>query len=492
MLYLGFCGPGLPGNHRFGGFQDTILDGMDDRLIERGDALALVERQESHFWDQKSAASRGATVQKIASALANADGGEFIVGIEDRNSGLSGLDRWRGFATQEDATFVLEALARDTSPPVPYSVEWLHIVGEEPRGIACLVAIQKSDNVHRTAEGKVWCRRGPTSIELTQGDITNLTLAKGARSYEDQQLGSYTLRDLVEEAELAFFLRSYSPATQSDDFCRKQRLVVGDQNQATVAAAVLYADNPSAVVPKRCGVKIARYETKDPEGRRENLAGTPLSIEGPARQVIDQTLAEVTKMIESVSAITPEGTMAPLKYPPEALKEIVVNAVIHRDYNVSDDIRVFVFDNRVEVRSPGLLPGHMTLGNLLTQRFARNPTIVRLLNKYPDPPNKDIGEGLRTAVAKMMEAQLRPPNFEIDGNDFVVKLGHTPLARPQEIVMEYLGNHEEITNAVGRSLTGITSENTMKDVFYSLRKAGTIEMVPGKRGSASAWRKVQT
>ncbi len=464
---------------------------MDERLLDKGDALALVERDESHFWDQKSALAGGATIQKIAAALANADGGDFVVGIEDRNSGYVGLDRWRGFSTIEDGNLVLEAVARDVAPPVPYTVEWLRIDGEESRGVACSVTIQKSDNVHRTAAGAVWVRRGTSCVELTGQAITDLSLAKGARSYEDQVLADYTLADLSSEVELSYFLRSYSPLTAPDDFARKQRLVERDSDRVTVAGAILYAENPSAVVPKRCGVKIARYETREPEGRREHLAGTPLSIEGPARQVIDQTLREVSTLIESVSAMRPDGTMAPLRYPPEALKEIVVNAVIHRDYNVSDDIRVFVFDNRVEVRSPGLLPGHMTVENLLTQRFARNPTIVRLLNKYPDPPNKDIGEGLRTAVRKMTEAQLRPPVFEIEGNDFVVKLGHTPLARPQELVMEYLDSHDEITNAIGRSLTGITSENTMKDVFYSLRNAHTIEMVPGKRGSASAWRKVQ-
>lgn len=62
-------------------------------------------------------------------------------------------------------------------------------------------------------------------------------------------------------------------------------------------------------------------------------------------------------------------------------------------------------------------------------------------------------------------------------------------ALPEEIVMAYLNNHEEITNAIGRSLTGITSENSMTDVFYSLRNKGEIEMVPGKSGGASAWRK---
>lgn len=338
------------------------------------------------------------------------------------------------------------------------------------------------------ADKTVWVRRGPSSIQISGQEVTDLALAKGARSYEDQALATYTTEDITQEAELAYFLRSYSPTTLPEEFVRKQRLV-DKEGRSTVAGAVLYAELPSAVVPKRCGVKIARYETKEAEGRRDTLAGEPLSIEGPARQVIDQTLREVSTMIEGVSTLRPNGEMAPVRYPPEALKEIIVNAVIHRDYNLADDIRVFVFDNRVEVRSPGRLPGHMTLDNLYTQRFARNPTIVRLLNKYPDPPNKDIGEGLRTARAKMTEAKLKPPVFTLEGNDFVVKLGHTPLARPAEIVMEYLETHEEITNSIGRSLTGIQSENTMKDVFYELKRAGTLEMVPGKRGSASAWRR---
>ena len=213
----------------------------------------------------------------------------------------------------------------------------------------------------------------------------------------------------------------------------------------------------------------------------------PISVEGPARQVIENTMSVVTSMVESVSVMQPDGTMGPMRYPPDALKEIIVNAVIHRDYNVSDDILVRVFDNRVDVRSPGLLPGHMTIARLLTDRFARNPTIVRLLNKYPNPPNKDIGEGLNTVVAKMAEAKLQRPKFEVQDNAFVVILGHQPLARPQEIVLQYLESNDEITNSIGRSLTGIMSENSMKDVFISLKKAGKLEPVPGKAGSRSAW-----
>jgi len=455
--------------------------------LSQEDAEILVNRQEGHFWDHKDRNSRGATIQKLATALANADGGEFTVGIIDHNKGLVGLGRWNGFDEEEEAQFVYEAVARDVDPAVPYSIDFLVVDGREDLGAVALVSVQKSESVHRTSKDEVWVRRGASSVRISGQDVTNLTLAKGARSYEDQLLGDYDARDLTGEAELEFFLRDYSPATEPLDFVEKQRLVDRDSGAARVAAAVLYAEVPAAVMPKRCGIKVARYETKEDVPRREHLKETPVSIDAPARTAIDEAIERVSEMIEAVSVLQADGSMAPVRYPPEALKEIIVNAIIHRDYNLSDDILVFVFDDRVEVRSPGVLPGHMTLENLYTDRFSRNPTIVRLLNKYPDPPNKDIGEGLTTVRAKMQEARLKEPEFEIEGNYFVVRLGHTPLGRPEEIVLEYLKSHSEITNSTGRDLTGIRSENTMKEVFYSLRKLGQIQMVEGKKGSASAW-----
>jgi ATP-dependent DNA helicase RecG len=464
---------------------------MEHRTISVDDATSLIERDESHFWDHKSARSSGATIQKIGAALANADGGEFIVGVEDKSAG-SGLTRWIGFDSIEAATPVLEALARDTKPPVPYSVEFLSVEEMTESGIAVLVEVRKSENVHLTADGKVYVRRAAASTVISGQAVIDLTLSKGARSYEDQLLADYDSDDLSEEDELAHFLATYSPSTDARDFIRKQRLVNRNTGKAKISSAILYAENPSAVVPKRCSIKISRYNTKDAKPRRDHLVSNPTTIEGPARLIIEEAIRQVTEMIEAVSILRPDGTMAPMSYPPEALKELIVNAVIHRDYNISDDIRISVLNNRVEVRSPGSLPGHMTLANLTEERFARNPNIVRLLNKYPEPPNKDIGEGLRTVLDKMTEAKLQAPKFYLDGNYFVVELGHTPLARPEEIVLEYLDSHTEITNLIGRGLTGITSENAMKEVFYTLRNAGKLEKVPGKAGNKSAWRLVQT
>lgn len=457
------------------------------RSISAAEASSILEREESDFWDDKDRRAGGAKVQKVGCAFANADGGEFAVGIKDRRE-ANGMDRWEGFANEEKGNYIHQALAQDCNPGVPYAIEWLEIEGSPARGIVALVTVHKSSSVHRTAAGVCWKRRGAQDHQISDKEGIDLALSKGTRSYEDQMLEKYTAEQLAQEPELVSFLQGYSPPTAPADFVHKQRLSDAD-GHASVAGAVMYAEEPPAVIPKKCAIKIARYETKAQKPERDHLKGTPVTIEGPARAAIEQALVTVTQMIGEVSMMEPDGTFMPARYPPEALKEVIVNAIIHRDYNVSEDIQVWVFDNRIEVRSPGVLPGHMTIKNVLTERFARNPLIVRLLNKYPDPPNKDIGEGLNTVFDKMKEAKLQAPTIEDTGTSFVVTLAHTPLARPEALVMEYLESHDEIVNRVARELCGIGSENSMKDVFYRLQKAGKIEPVPGKRGSASAWRK---
>ena len=142
------------------------------------------------------------------------------------------------------------------------------------------------------------------------------------------------------------------------------------------------------------------------------------------------------------------------------------------------------------MESPGRLPGHVTTANILEEQFARNPKIVRLINRFPNPPNKDVGEGMNTAFNAMRKIRLREPEVTEKENSVVVYIRHTRLSSPAQIVMEYLDKHENITNQIGREMTGIRRDVQMKDVFVALRNEGAIELVPGKRGKASAWRKV--
>ena len=213
-----------------------------------------------------------------------------------------------------------------------------------------------------------------------------------------------------------------------------------------------------------------------------------MTIEGAVYDLIYASVDKTKELIEDVKKLGPKG-LEDVVYPEETLHEILTNAVLHRDYSIAADIHIRIFDNRLEVENPGKLPGHITLTNILDEQFARNPKIVRLINKFPNPPNKDVGEGLNTAFDAMRKLRLRDPEIIEKDNSVLVVIKHQSLASPEETVVEYLDNNDEITNRMGRELTGIKSENTMKNVFIRLHKKGLIEPVPGKSGFASAWQK---
>jgi ATP-dependent DNA helicase RecG len=208
------------------------------------------------------------------------------------------------------------------------------------------------------------------------------------------------------------------------------------------------------------------------------LADLPASIEGHAYRQIEDAVAATAKIIESVRVNCADG-LESAKYPITALHEIITNAVLHRDYSIADDIHIRIFDNRVEVISPDLLPAHITPENILNERFARNAAIVRLINKFPDPPNKDVGEGLNTAFSAMREMKLKPPVIEQAGGSVRVILKHESLATPEEIILAYLQTNDSITNRVAREHCFIGSENKMKGVLQRLVKRGLIQLVPG-------------
>lgn len=134
------------------------------------------------------------------------------------------------------------------------------------------------------------------------------------------------------------------------------------------------------------------------------------------------------------------------------------------------------------------MPGHVTQENILEERFSRNGHIVRWLNKFPNPPNKDVGEGLRTAFDAMRALQLHSPTVENRDHSVLVTIRHERLASPEEMILEYLDENDEISNRVVRQLTGIGSVNRVKRIFQKMMDAGAIERIPGRSLAQTAYR----
>jgi ATP-dependent DNA helicase RecG len=460
---------------------------MNVRTIDENDALQLCLRQEDHFFDRKSYKTKPARIQRIAVAFANADGGEFVVGIADSAQEPDPARRWQGTPSIEDWNQHIQALTEIT-PSLPFRFSFL--VCQEMPGYVLHVQIDKSTQVHKTPSDQVFVRLSAQCLPVKDpARIVEISYAKGAISAEDEVVRGLHPESIVDSPPIAVFLADYSPKTDPLDFAVNQNLLDVVTWEPKVSGLLLFAENPSSVVPRQVAVKIARYETREDEPFREHLSFTE-TLEGPMYELLHTVAPRITEIMSAVSIWTPEG-LKRIEYPPEAIWEVLVNALIHRDYSISDHVQIHIYNNRIEFLSPGRLPGYVTAANILDARYSRNPRIVRTLNRYKDPPNRDMGEGLNTAFQKMKEWRLQPPTIEEEANYVKVTIPHAPLATPEEAILQFLETHDSIKNAQARDITGIGSENAVKNVFYKLRDQGYIERVPGLAGSASAWRRAQ-
>lgn len=455
---------------------------IEQKTIDHDEVVRILAMEEGHFLDFKAAAIAPAKLSESISAFGNTAGGELFVGIsEDREKGRR---LWRGFGSMEDANGLFQVLHGMAPLGINYNATWLS--GDGSTGYVLQVIIAKTKDILVATDGHPYIRQNAQNFRVTGNDgLQRLRLDKGIATFEDEVVNVDEQSITNSEATLRFILEQV-PSAEPIDWMKKQNLMVGDR--PIVAGVLLFSDEPQAALPKRSAIKIFRYGSREEEGRREQLAADPITIEGCLYKQISEAVERTKQMVEEVKALTPEG-LAPAIYPHETLHEIITNAVLHRDYSITADVQVRIFDNRIEVESPGRLPGHVTPENILREQSARNPKIVRLINKFPNPPNKDVGEGLNTAFEAMKKLRLKEPEVEEGQHSVTVHIRHTPLASAHDTVMAYLQNNAEITNRIARELTGIRSENSMKNVFLTLKSRHLIEPVPGKTtGGKSAWR----
>lgn len=453
---------------------ETIV--IDDRQV--ANILAL---SEGHFSDMKAKEIAPSKLTKALSAFANADGGELYIGLDE----IDGKFFWNGFSDEEDANGHLQIFEQIF--PLGDGFKYEFLANDSSSGLVLHVLILRSASIHTSSDGSIYIRRGAAChLIKTDAQIRQLERDKGITSFESETVN--VPPDVITNSEEAIeFMLSAFPLAEPERWMRMQRVIVSDK--PTVAGVLLYSDLPQADLPKRSSVKLYRYKTSEAEGRREFLDGQPLTIEGPLYKQIHESVRMTTELVESTAKLTATGLSA-VTYPRETLHEIITNALIHRDYGIADDVHIRVFDNRIEVESPGRLAGHVSPDNILDERFARNGNIVRLINKFPDAPNKDVGEGLNTAFDAMKKLQLKDPLISELDHSVLVNIRHERLASPEQMIMEYLEVNPEINNRKVRELSGIGSENKVKTIFQGLMKSGQIERVPDRKGSASAYRLV--
>jgi ATP-dependent DNA helicase RecG len=444
----------------------------------------ILELSENHFNDLKSKDISPSSLTKTISAFSNSVGGELYIGIDEGELNGTLTRTWRGFVNEEEANGHIQIFEQLFPLGDYYSYTFLS--HQNSNGIVLQASIKKNLHIVKASNNQIYKRRSAQNLKLlTDAEIKRLELDKGLASFEDITL-NIPLETITDSLVIYEFMIEVVPTFEPLVWLKKQLLI--RDNHPTVAATLLYSEIPQAALPKQSGIKIYRYKTKSEEGTRETLVFDPISVEGPIyTQIFDAV--KITKQIIEDEKILKESGLEDVKYPDKALHEILTNAVLHRDYSIASDIHVRIFDNRVDVLSPGSLPGHVTSANILNEQFARNGNLVRLVNKFPNPPNKDVGEGLNTAFNETTELRLKKPIIIELENAVLVSISHEPLASPEKIVMEYLEQNSEIHNSTARDICGVKTPDAMKSIFYRMQEKGLIKINPdqNKKGRNSTW-----
>jgi ATP-dependent DNA helicase RecG len=441
-------------------------------------AELLLKKQEGHFFDGKSIEIKPSKLTKSISALANADGGELYVGFSEPTPGAF---EWVGFAREEDANAHLQVF--ESLFPLGTDFEYCFLTSDGHKGFVLQVVIAKTKDIKRASDGTPYLRRGPQSLPVGDAEgLRRLEYAKGISSFENEKTAA-SPDELTNSTPTIEFMINVVPSAEPDSWLKKQQLV--KENKATVAGVLLFADEPQALLPKHCGIKIYRYKTKE-DASRESLAFDPITIEGWLYKQIQDAVSKATETVEEIPRLGTEN-LEKISYPSETLHEIITNAILHRDYSITDDVHIRIFDNRIEVQSPGRLPAHVTVANILDERSSRNGAIVRLLNKFPDAPNKDVGEGLNTAFEAMTKLGLKPPTILELESSVLVTIRHEPLASPEQAILDYLQENDWIKNADARRVTHIQQPHKINNVFREMEARGLIKRKDGSNTSGRAY-----
>ena len=312
----------------------------------------ILSIEEGQFADVKSTdVSPGKLTQHI-SALANSDGGELYVGIDE--IGVEKKRKWRGFSDQEHANGHIQAFEALFPLGQDFQYTFLRCAGKP--GLLLQIEIKKTQDIKKASNGIPYIRRAAQSLPVTTPEaLKRLEFTKGISSFESE-LTIAPAEEISNSVPIITFMLEVVPTAEPSAWLRKQALV--RDNRATVAGVLLFSEEPQAILPKRCGIKVYRYRTREAEGFREALDFDPVTIEGSLYEQIEAAVRFTIKTVEDIPKLG-DSSLESIKYPHEALQEIITNAVLHRDYSLADDVHIRIFDNRIEVQSPaGSRPHH--------------------------------------------------------------------------------------------------------------------------------------
>jgi ATP-dependent DNA helicase RecG len=433
-------------------------------------------------------------------AFANALGGIIVVGMDERKR------------IHADAIIDLEPIlgrALDQCAP-PFEAsdvpEW-HLE-ELPNGHVVTIAVKPTPYPLSVASKGMYVRSGTLNIRMSpeqaaRGERGRYTLAYESRSFEENGVPGATLADFDEDIIEEYRRNRIKRGPRGEAFTRTELLrdagAVDASGQPTVAGILLFGRYPERFFPQ-VGVVVVRFPGTSivaPSVKSTERYSSRAEFVGPAARLVERTWEALFKEIHVRVGVKPARSDSPARqetyeYPSEAVREAVVNAICHRDYAISGRrIEIHLFQDRLEIISPGGLPGHVTLDNIFDTHYSRNPRLVRGL--YCWAYIEEMGQGMDIIRASLRRDHHPDPELKAAEQTFTVILRNAvdeaerdygEQFNPRQVLaLKFLEANERITNRQYQELCPNVSPETLRLDLRDLVEKRILLRIGDKRGT---------
>jgi len=483
-------------NRTKGGAIVWMMDSTSRKITE------LLSTKEGQIYEKKSVRTDVKDIADEAVAFANADGGKIVVGISNEND----LEGFHAYPNRENEIY--DILKKYIKPPVSQKINRINF--DHSQGFIDYlleIDIESSEKCHEDAKGDVYLRVGDKTIKLDFEERQKLLSDKGLRAFESDSVKDVSMDDLDSEL-ISKYAEQVGLTDQDSTKILYARHLVSEKDNVkkiTWAALLLFGKEPQRW-HDLARIRVIRYEGYDEKtGVTLNVVKDE-KINGPIFQQIKLTRRLVKSLLRDFSKLDPKTgkfTTTP-EYPEFAWFEAIINAITHREYAVfGADIQIKIFDDRMEVISPGELPYIIRPDNIKSSRYSRNPKIARALVDMGYV--KELGEGVDRMYREMEGAKLPEPIFtssdgyvkvvlhnnykkrsELDKNFYLSKRirpeylsNITP--RVEEILSHMLQNNNRAQTKDIENVLHLSRQRTV-EILRELSKNGSILRKSGELG----------
>lgn len=431
-------------------------------------------RQEGQDLEFKRVIRNFNDIGQTVCAFANTSGGEILIGVDDQGNTI-GLDESR----LDDIQLRLSGAVQCVSPTPLHNIQ---IEKEEGKSIISLRIRTLAPEAFCTHNGLIYVRSGSSNLRL-DGPALMQFLSDRQLLRFDFRTSEETLKD-IDEKNVKDYLLKRSPGAIPDPFDLKDVLfnlkLATSRGDPRNAAVLMFSNNPRRAVPQS-EIRLVRFAGREPVRMLDKLYANSTILDNlsTAERFIFRNIRVGLKIEGMVSQEVPE-------YPVAAIRELLINAVVHRDYFDCNGVQVSIFDDRIEIVNPGrLLPG-LSISALGSISIQRNPLLYDLLRELR------IVEGMASGIPRirlaMMEAGLPDPKFEEIAGFFKATLLNSSareislITERQKKVLKMVEEKGEITTGEVSFTLSVSSPTAYNDL-QALERAGYVVRQGNGRGS---------